>query len=90
MIHFLFVEERIKIRASFIVSMASFNHFVLLLLLIITLILSAEATKERRAIPSKAERNEMKRQLKAINKPAIKSFKVGLAFLNLTCLLFHI
>ncbi|AEE84743.1 putative neprosin [Arabidopsis thaliana] len=55
--------------------MASFNHFVLLLLLIITLILSAEATKERRAIPSKAERNEMKRQLKAINKPAIKSFK---------------
>ncbi|VYS63651.1 unnamed protein product [Arabidopsis thaliana] len=55
--------------------MASFNHFVLLILLIITLILSAEATKERRAIPSKAERNEMKRQLKAINKPAIKSFK---------------
>ena len=66
--------------------MTSFNNFVLLILLTVTLVLSAEATKERRAIPSKAERKEMKRQLKAINKPAIKSFKVGLAFLLLPCL----
>ncbi|KAG7546477.1 Neprosin [Arabidopsis suecica] len=49
--------------------MASFNHFVLLILLTITLILWAEA------IPSKEEKKEMERQLKAINKPAIKSFK---------------
>ncbi|KAG7546478.1 Neprosin [Arabidopsis suecica] len=55
--------------------MASFNHFVLLILLTITLILSAEATKERRAIPTKSEMKEMERQLKAINKPALKSFK---------------
>ncbi|XP_020873851.1 uncharacterized protein LOC9303784 [Arabidopsis lyrata subsp. lyrata] len=55
--------------------MASFDHYVLLILLTITLILSAEATKERRAIQTKAEMKEMERQLKAINKPAIKSFK---------------
>ncbi|ANM66303.1 carboxyl-terminal peptidase [Arabidopsis thaliana] len=55
--------------------MTSFNHFVLLILLTVTLILSAQATKERRPIPSKAERKEMERQLKAINKPAIKSLK---------------
>ncbi|KAL0688138.1 hypothetical protein Bca4012_087815 [Brassica carinata] len=57
--------------------MASFHNFVLLLLLTATLILVTEAAQERRrAIPSEEEKKEFERQqLKAINKPAIKSFK---------------
>ena len=60
--------------------MASFHNFVLLLLLTATLILVTEAAQERRrAIPSEEEKKEFERQqFKAINKPAIKSFKVGL------------
>ncbi|KAG2240415.1 hypothetical protein Bca52824_090733 [Brassica carinata] len=56
--------------------MASFNNFLLLVLLTFTLILVTEAAQERRrAIPSEAEKKQLERQLKAINKPAIKSFK---------------
>lgn len=57
--------------------MASFNNFVLQLLLTITLIIVAEAARDRRAILSQEEKKELdhERQLKAINKPAIKSFK---------------
>ncbi|KAF8085874.1 hypothetical protein N665_0643s0003 [Sinapis alba] len=55
--------------------MAIFNNFVLQLLLIFTLILVAEAARGRRAVPSEEEKKELERQLKAINKPAIKSFK---------------
>ncbi|CAN7071348.1 unnamed protein product [Brassica oleracea var. botrytis] len=57
--------------------MASFHNFVLLLLLTATLILVTEAAQERRrAIPSEEEKKEFERQqFKAINKPAIKSFK---------------
>ncbi|KAF8048619.1 hypothetical protein N665_2458s0006 [Sinapis alba] len=55
--------------------MASFNNFVLLLLLTFTLILVIEAAQERGAIPSEEEKKELERQLKAINKPAIKSYK---------------
>ncbi|CAF2072939.1 BnaC01g21610D [Brassica napus] len=50
--------------------MASFKNFVLPVLLTITLVLLTEA-----AIPSEEEKKELERQLKAINKPAIKSFK---------------
>ena len=53
--------------------MASFKNFVLPVLLTITLVLLTEA-----AIPSEEEKKELERQLKAINKPAIKSFKVVL------------
>ncbi|XP_010445173.1 PREDICTED: uncharacterized protein LOC104727800 [Camelina sativa] len=50
------------------------NSIVLLILL--TLVLVAEASAhERRTIPSEEEKKEMERQLKAINKPALKSFK---------------
>ncbi|KAL0688139.1 hypothetical protein Bca4012_087816 [Brassica carinata] len=56
--------------------MSSFNNFVLLLLLTFTLILVIESAEERRAIPSEEEKKELERQLKVINKPAIKSFKV--------------
>ncbi|CAN7014120.1 unnamed protein product [Brassica rapa subsp. trilocularis] len=55
--------------------MASFNNFVLQLLLTIPLIIVAEAARDRRAILSEKEKKELERQLKAINKPAIKSFK---------------
>ncbi|XP_024004628.1 uncharacterized protein LOC112081907 isoform X2 [Eutrema salsugineum] len=55
--------------------MASFNNFVLLILLTITLILVAESAQERREIPPEEEKKELERKLKAINKPAIKSFK---------------
>ena len=57
--------------------MASFNNFVLQLLLTIPLIIVAEAARDRRAILSEKEKKELERQLKAINKPAIKSFKVA-------------
>lgn len=53
--------------------MTSFKNSVLLVLLTITLVLVTEA-----AIPPEEEKKELERQLKAINKPAIKSFKVGL------------
>ncbi|KAL0873504.1 hypothetical protein Bca101_023209 [Brassica carinata] len=63
------------IEATFGESMASFNNFLLLVLLTFTLILVTEAAQERRrAIPSEAEKKQLERQLKAINKPAIKTF----------------
>ncbi|KAJ4912394.1 hypothetical protein Rs2_07015 [Raphanus sativus] len=52
--------------------MASFNNFVLLVLLTFTLVLVTEAAQKRQAIPSEEENKELERQLKAINKPAIK------------------
>ncbi|CAN8274147.1 unnamed protein product [Cochlearia groenlandica] len=55
--------------------MASFNNFVLLILLLITIILVSDASQERQATLSEEEKTELKRQLKTINKPAIKSFK---------------
>ncbi|XP_024008934.1 uncharacterized protein LOC18991680 [Eutrema salsugineum] len=57
--------------------MASFNNFVLLILLTIALILVPEAAqgRRRRVIPSGEQKKELERQLKAINEPAIKSFK---------------
>ncbi|KAL0727215.1 hypothetical protein Bca4012_023308 [Brassica carinata] len=68
--------QKKDIRATFGESMASFNNFLLLVLLTFTLILVTEAAQERRrAIPSEAEKKQLERQLKAINKPAIKSFK---------------
>lgn len=67
--------------------MASSNNLVLLILLTITLIIIAEAAQERRAIPSEEEKKELEEQLKAINKPATKSFKVGLAFFIHDCIL---
>lgn len=58
--------------------MASFNNFVLMILLTFGLILVMDAGKERGAIPSEEDKKELEKQLKAINKPAIKSFKVSL------------
>ncbi|KAL1219648.1 Protein neprosin [Cardamine amara subsp. amara] len=55
--------------------MTSFKNCVLLILLTIALIIVVDAAKEGRAIPSEEEKKELKKQLKAINKPAIKSFK---------------
>ncbi|KAF8102883.1 hypothetical protein N665_0190s0004 [Sinapis alba] len=55
--------------------MASFKDFVLLVLLTITFILITEAAQKHQAIPSVEEKKELERQLKAINKPAVKSFK---------------
>jgi len=59
---------------------SSNKNLVLRILLTISLVLVSEAAHESRGIPSEEEKKEMERQLKAINKPAIKSFKVGLAF----------
>ncbi|KAG7617034.1 Neprosin activation peptide [Arabidopsis thaliana x Arabidopsis arenosa] len=54
---------------------SSNKNLVLRILLTISLVLVSEAAHESRGIPSEEEKKEMERQLKAINKPAIKSFK---------------
>ncbi|CAF2149336.1 unnamed protein product [Brassica napus] len=73
---YIFVRMQEKdIRATFEESMASFNNFVLLVLLTFTLILVIESAEECGAIPSEEEKKELERQPNAMNKPAIKSFK---------------
>nr|VDC74898.1 unnamed protein product [Brassica rapa] len=62
------------IEATFEESMASFNNFVLLVLLTFTLILVIESAEECGAIPSEEEKKELERQPNAMNKPAIKTF----------------
>ncbi|CAA7037160.1 unnamed protein product [Microthlaspi erraticum] len=58
-------------------TMGSSNGLVLLILLVLTISLTlvADASQKRREIPSEEEMIDLKRQLKAINKPALKSFK---------------